>query len=289
MTTPTDLSPTAICRDSQAQIRVTIDPETVAFYKLLIEQADGEWPFTDPVVAFYDGETHWLADGFQRDLAWCDVFAEKGIPLPAYPVLVKEGTLRDAIRYATHEANRHGRPYTKQDRRNLAQRLIADQEWTQYSNRQIARLAGLDEKTIRNMRKALAAVETAVPAPTAGTAPAPQEGAAATPDAAALPPATLAPSGAENPHLDQMVMFDATAPGLEPRKQPLLPDCYAPEEPHQVIHLGTPLGCSIIDTHELTLCDRPAILAFAWRVEDERQGSMWSLRPVCDECVKLAD
>lgn len=286
--TQTTLDPSAIRRDSQTQIRVAIDPETVTLYELLIRNADYEWPFRDPIVVFDDGAVYWMADGFQRDAAWCNVFDRPDQPVPPYPVEIRAGTLRDAVYYATHEANRHGQPYTRKDRRNLVQRLVADPEWTTYSNRQIARIAGVDEKTIRNIRKELAAeAEPMGETSEEITAPliTPEAGLGAV-DMKSFDATVPTIAGAESPHLEQAPMFD---PALEALPVPALalPAIYAPVEAYQIVALQTPLACTIIDTEKLELCGQPATMAFAWLVEDEREGAVWKVRPVCGGCVAV--
>ncbi|MCB0061558.1 MAG: hypothetical protein KDE19_05570 [Caldilineaceae bacterium] len=285
------LTPAEIRRDGQTQIRIEINAETISRYELMIKQADYEWPFTDPLVVFSDGEEHWLADGFQRDIAWQNVFNRPGQEIPSYPVELRAGTLRDAIRYATHEANRHGQPYTRKDRRNLARLLIEDVEWRQYSNRQIARIAGLDEKTIRNIRKELAAdVESQIEEPSEEIVTSPITVESSVDDAGAKTfNATVAPiEGADFPHLEQIAMFEAEpAPPWDAALA--LPAIYAPVEAHQIVHLQTPLACTIIDTEKLALCGKPATVAFAWLMEDQIEGALWRLRPVCGGCVALGN
>jgi len=64
---------------------------------------------------------------------------------------------------------------------------------------------------------------------------------------------------------------------------------YAPVEAHQIVELQTPLACTIIDTEKLAFCGKPASVAFAWLVEDEIEGALWRLRPVCRGCVALGN
>jgi len=96
------------------QPRVAINEETVVEYADLLKEGT-EFP---PVVAFYDGELYWLADGFHRFLA----HARAG--LKKIEVDVRDGSLRDAILYAVGANAEHGLKRTNEDKRKAVVTML---------------------------------------------------------------------------------------------------------------------------------------------------------------------
>jgi hypothetical protein len=136
--------------DGGTQTRVATDTEVVTSYREAIESGE-ELP---PVVVFYDGENHWLSDGFHRRLAY-QAAGRDGIP-----AIVKEGTRRDAVLHSAGSNSTHGLRRTNEDKRKSVEMLLADPEWSQWSNREIARQCAVREKLVRTIRGELSASRT---------------------------------------------------------------------------------------------------------------------------------
>lgn len=135
--------------DGGTQARAALDPATVAEYRDLYA-AGVPLP---PVVLFYDGESYWLADGFHR------VAASDPATYPAYAIAadVRQGTRRDAVLYAAGANATHGLRRTNADKRRAVETLLRDDEWRQWSDREIARRACVSDKTVAALRKELTA------------------------------------------------------------------------------------------------------------------------------------
>lgn len=136
-----------IRRDGGTQPRTELSNDVVTDYAEAMKKG-AEFP---PVTVFFDGNEYWLADGFHRVQAkWMEGI--KGVSAE-----VHVGTQRDAILYAVGANATHGLRRTNADKHNAVVRLLRDNEWSQWSNREIARQCQVDEKTVRNIRKKLGA------------------------------------------------------------------------------------------------------------------------------------
>lgn len=161
--------PGEIRRDGGTQLRAGIDPAVVASYRALIADGDRDdagrvaWPFRDPVEVMRDGATGdlWLVDGFQRLAAWGLHFGDSSLEsVPPVPVLVREveqDGQRAAVLAAAGANAHHGAPRTDADKRSAVDRLLADPEWAQWSDRELARRAGVSAPFVAGRRKAIAA------------------------------------------------------------------------------------------------------------------------------------
>jgi len=147
--TPTALPIAQIRRDGGTQPREKLDMAHVATLKEAIE----EGAELDPADVFYDGENDWLADGFHR----CKAYEELGIE--DIQVIIHQGTRRDAVLYAAAANADHkaAKPRSRADKRRAVMMLLRDQEWSSWSNYQIARQCKVSEATVRNIRKSLTA------------------------------------------------------------------------------------------------------------------------------------
>ena len=105
-----------------------------------------------PVDVFHDGFSYWLADGFHRHSAYHRAKRDE------IPVTLHEGDLRAAVLWSITANAKHATlKLTRDEKRAGVTRLLNDTEWSQWSNREIARIAGVDEKTVRNLRPELTA------------------------------------------------------------------------------------------------------------------------------------
>ncbi len=113
--------------DGGTQPRAQIDFSLVDEYAEAMK-AGAKFP---PVVVFYDGTTHWLADGFHR---------AKSAERNGGKVLadVRQGTRRDAILYSVGANALHGQRRSSDDKRRAVMTLLTDKEWSQWPHEQIA-------------------------------------------------------------------------------------------------------------------------------------------------------
>ena len=128
---------------SGTQTRVSTNDEAVEAYAEAMKLG-AEFP---PVVVFFDGAKHYLADGFHRYLA------AKKIEEPKLAAEVNEGTRRDALIHALGSNATNGVYRTNADKRNAAE--IALEEWTDHSNAYLADICKVSIELVRRVRKQL--------------------------------------------------------------------------------------------------------------------------------------
>lgn len=131
--------------DGGTQMRAELDPATIEEYAQAI-QAGATFP---PIVAYYDGTDYWLGDGFHRLAAYKKIF------MGGINCEVRSGTRRDAVLCAAGANATHGRRRTNADKRRSVETLLRDQEWGQWSDREIAKACCVDHKTVGNLRREL--------------------------------------------------------------------------------------------------------------------------------------
>jgi hypothetical protein len=111
----------AINTEGGTQSRATINDEVVDDYTQIIREG-ADFP---PVVVFFDGKKHWLADGFHRLAAYRIAGATE------IAADVRQGTRRDAILYSVGANGTHGLHRTRHDKRRAVLTLLSDSEWSQ--------------------------------------------------------------------------------------------------------------------------------------------------------------
>lgn len=132
--------------DGGTQPRVAISQETVRGYADYLEQGIS----LPPVDVFFDGVTYWLADGFHR------YFAFKLLERSHVSASVHTGTKRDAVLFSVGANAGHGLQRTRADKRKAAMTLLQDNEWSQWSDREVARrCGGVDHTFIGDIRRSL--------------------------------------------------------------------------------------------------------------------------------------
>lgn len=135
------LPPDQIRTNGGTQPRAAIDHDLVEEYAEAM-LAGAQFP---PVTIFHDGADHWLADGFHRHAACIRL----GIPVPCD---IRQGTRRDAILYSAGANATHGQRRTNTDKRRAVIALLTDGEWSQWSNREIARRCAVSAAFVGNLR-----------------------------------------------------------------------------------------------------------------------------------------
>lgn len=133
----------AIRIDGGTQSRVEISMEIVGDYAEAIK-AGIEFP---PVVVFHDGANYWLADGFHR------YHAHKQAGKASIAAEAQSGTVRDAILYSLGANGTHGLRRTNADKRKSVAAMLADDEWSGWSDRRIAEACGVSNTFVSNLRK----------------------------------------------------------------------------------------------------------------------------------------
>jgi uncharacterized protein (DUF3820 family) len=140
--------PLALLRtDGGTQVRERIDRDVVQDYAARIA-LDGPLVLP-PVVAFFDGETYWLADGYHR------LEAHQVARFPEIRVQVQHGSCRDAILYACGANETHGLRRSNADKRRAVRTLLEDDEWGQWSDREVARRCAVSPPLVALVREQL--------------------------------------------------------------------------------------------------------------------------------------
>lgn len=129
--------------DCGTQSRTKIDDLVVAQY---CEAIKGGVVFPK-VVVFHDGLEYYLADGFHRYLA------TKAAGSVDIDCEVINGTLRDALLYSNGANGEHGLQRSNQDKRNVVIRMLQDIEWSDWSDREIAKHCHVSHAFVGNVRK----------------------------------------------------------------------------------------------------------------------------------------
>jgi regulator of replication initiation timing len=140
--------------DGGTQARASLDQNTVAEYAEAMEHG-AKFP---PVVVFFDGADHWLADGFHR------YFGSKKIGALDIEAEVREGTKRDAILFSLGANAHHGLRRTNADKRKAVETLLNDAEWAKWSDRQIAKACGVGHPLVASVRFSLESDSSEKPA-----------------------------------------------------------------------------------------------------------------------------
>lgn len=142
----------AIRIDGDTQSRVSLNEATVAEYADCLDELP-------PVVVFFDGADNWLADGFHR------MHAYRKAGKASVPADIRPGTQRDARLYSFGANRAHGLRVTNADKRKAVGAMLADAEWSQWSDRKIAEACGVSQPFVSGMRKPPEVITVITPSP----------------------------------------------------------------------------------------------------------------------------
>lgn len=101
------------------------------------------------ITVFYDGSDYWLADGFHRYHACIKA------GLDCIDADVKQGDRRQAILFSVGANAMHGLRRTNADKRRAVMRLLEDDEWKKWSDREIGRRCGVFHQMVATLRRSL--------------------------------------------------------------------------------------------------------------------------------------
>ncbi|MGB0991716.1 MAG: hypothetical protein ACPG32_04515 [Akkermansiaceae bacterium] len=130
--------------EGSTQVRVHTDPQVVSEYSSLIER-DG-WVFPEVIVFRDKAGRNWLGDGFHR------IAGGVGAGLPGIPSEVREGGIKDALRYALGANCQHGLRRNPEDIRKAVE--IASYEFPDLTDRAVAHLVKCSPPTVAKYRPA---------------------------------------------------------------------------------------------------------------------------------------
>ena len=136
-----------IVATEEAQPRVTLDFAMVQEFAEDMIRGD-DFP---PIDVFFDGETHWLADGFHR------FHAALGLSLESIPCRVHQGDLDDAIWFSLQANRSNGVRRTRQDVQNAVRRALVHRNGYGQADQWIGTYVGCDGKTVNVQRQLLIA------------------------------------------------------------------------------------------------------------------------------------
>lgn len=135
----------AIRIDGGTQQRAVIDQETVDQYAELVKEGV-EFP---PVTVFFDGAETWLADGFHR---W---HAHKQAGKVSIATHMIPGSQRDAILHSLGANATHGLRRSQSDKRKAVMTMLEDFEWSDWSDREIARRCNVSVQLVQAVKHEL--------------------------------------------------------------------------------------------------------------------------------------
>lgn len=134
-----------IAIDGGTQQRESINDAEVEIYAEAM-RCGAQFP---PVVLFFDGAQYWLADGFHRYHAY------RIAPITEILADVRNGTCREARLFSAGANGAHGMRLTNADKRKAVMVLLDDKEWSEWSNRDIAKHCHVTHTFVNNIRAEL--------------------------------------------------------------------------------------------------------------------------------------
>ena len=143
------LALSAIRTNGGTQTRVQLNAAAVKEYG----EAMTEGVHFPPVIVFFDGTDHWLADGFHRVQASMDIGAL------SITSEVRPGDQRAARLFSTGANGAHGVPPTSADKRRAVMTLLNDAEWGAWSDREVARQCKVSNHLVASVRRELQEAE----------------------------------------------------------------------------------------------------------------------------------
>lgn len=132
--------------DLDTQARVKICQKTITEYIDAMRRG-AEFP-TILVYQIGDLEEYVLVDGFHRYYSYMEVN-----PTMLIPARIRKGTLEEARWAALAMNQRHGLQRTKADKKKSISQVLLSEQGAKMSNRQVADYLGVNESTVRRLRR----------------------------------------------------------------------------------------------------------------------------------------
>jgi len=137
-------------RHPELQPRVSIDPAIVEDYRDLLKEGV-RFP---AVTVFFDKMYYYLADGWHR------YEAHQAAGIDDIQAEVYEGSFRDAKLHALGANAHHGLRRTSEDKRRAVGMLLADTEWSSWSDPDIAKACNVSRSLVQKIRTSSPATTT---------------------------------------------------------------------------------------------------------------------------------
>lgn len=139
------IKPRSITVDPGLQTRDKVSQETIAEYA----EAMRDGAIFPPLTVYQDSLHYLLAKGFHRLQAHLIAFG------PDEPIRCKviRGERRDALRDALGDNAEHGLRLNREDKRKKIKIALADAEWGQWSDREIAKLCKVSHPLVAEVRR----------------------------------------------------------------------------------------------------------------------------------------
>ena len=134
--------------DGNTQTRTAVNQKTVLAYAAEMKR-EGSAPFP-PIDVFKDTDGFfWPADGLHR------LAAAKHNGQTEIAARIYQGTRVDALMHSVNSNHQHGLPRTNADKRRCVELMLAEPEFKDAGNRQIARWCGVGDQLVAVVRRRL--------------------------------------------------------------------------------------------------------------------------------------
>lgn len=141
----THISLAKIIVEDEIVARVELDDK----YLFEIEQDIKDGAKLPPITLFYDGTKHYLVDGLHR------FQAAKNLKQEMIVADIREGNQRNAILFSCSANSEHGLRRTNNDKRKAVNKMLADPEWSQWSDGLIAKQCVVTQPFVSRVRRNL--------------------------------------------------------------------------------------------------------------------------------------
>lgn len=134
--------------DGGTQPRAELDEDVIEEYAEQMKNGD-QFP---TLLVYNDGQNYWLTDGFHR------YHAHKNAGAEWVKCRIKQGTRREAVLESVGVNAKHGLRRTNADKRRAVTKLLEDEEWSKWSDHEIARRTNTSDFLVRKLRGELTTI-----------------------------------------------------------------------------------------------------------------------------------